>query len=116
MLQENQIIITEKQSIQDIIDNAVSNAFERHSKKNAIEQPPPTENNDDDYFDVDGLCKFTHFAKATIYDYVAKKKIPYYKINRRLLFSKKEIMQFIQDSRHKSSDELEKDVDEFNKS
>lgn len=61
---------------------------------------------EDDFTDMNGAIQITNYKRNTIYGYVAKRKIPFKKINRKLIFSKKELVAWIKASRVKTEAEL----------
>jgi hypothetical protein len=48
----------------------------------------------DECFDITGLAEFLHCSKASIHSY-KKKGMPYYRIGRKILFKKSEILNFM---------------------
>ncbi|NQX97723.1 MAG: helix-turn-helix domain-containing protein [Flavobacteriales bacterium] len=65
------------------------------------------------YLNVQQASQFTHMAIATLYDYTHKKKIPFSKIGKRLLFSKKELTEWIQKHRKKTRYEIDQEADDW---
>jgi len=73
----------------------------------------PQEKIDDEYLDVFGAVELTKYSKHTIYKYVSENRIPHFKINRKLVFLKKELTEWINDSRKKTVLELNEDVKNY---
>ena len=57
--------------------------------------PQPKKSHSEDYLTIEQASEFTHIAKATLYDYTHRRKIPFRKVGKRLLFSKKELTEWI---------------------
>ncbi len=53
---------------------------------------------------------YTNIAVATLYDYTHKRKIPFNKVGKKLIFSKKELTAWIQSHRKKTIDEIEQEA------
>ena len=54
----------------------------------------------DECFDILALADFLHCSKVSIHNY-KKKGMPFYKIGRKLLFKKAEILNFMKTLKHK---------------
>jgi excisionase family DNA binding protein len=48
----------------------------------------------DECFDISGLAEFLHCSKVSIHNY-KKKGMPFYRIGRKLLFKKSEVLKFM---------------------
>ncbi len=64
----------------------------------------------DEIFDIEVAAKFLKTTKNTIYQYVFERKIPFFKPNKRLYFSKLNLMEWLQEHKIKSVEELEKEM------
>ena len=64
----------------------------------------------DEIFDIEGAANFLKMTKSTLYQYVVNRKIPFFKPNKRLYFSKLSLMEWLQDYKIKSIEELEKEM------
>jgi predicted DNA-binding transcriptional regulator AlpA len=60
---------------------------------------------------VELASKITGKAVATIYDLVSKRKIPHSKQGKKLYFSKKELLAWIQSGKRKTSAEIEAEAE-----
>lgn len=60
----------------------------------------------EDLLTIDQASEFTHIPVATLYDYTHKKKIPFNKIGKKLLFLKKELLEWILSHRMKTNSEI----------
>lgn len=67
------------------------------------------------WFNIDELIKYLsdHPTKATIYSWVNKKKIPYYKGGKKLQFLKSEIDAWLLNGKRKSEQELQQKAVEY---
>ncbi|MGD9929563.1 MAG: helix-turn-helix domain-containing protein [Mangrovibacterium sp.] len=66
----------------------------------------------DQWLDLDQLVNYLpgHPAKQTIYGLVSNRKIPFHKRGKRLIFSKKSIDLWIEESRQKTVDEIRNEI------
>lgn len=60
---------------------------------NLSKQPPV--NSDDELMTIQQASSYTHYAVNTLYSYVKQGLIPYHKRGRKLIFSKKELLNWI---------------------
>ncbi len=102
----SKLIIIDKDSIAEIVQDAVNIAFEKYfaqSSELGKSNPPIT----DDLTDVKGIAEYTHYSVSTVYTYVQQKKIPFYRQrnSRKLLFSKKEVLDWIKTNRSGTMEE-----------
>jgi len=70
----------------------------REQNQTAIESP---------YIDIKTACKYLCIAKATLYQRTHLKTIPFYKINRKILFKVSELDQYVESHRVKTQAEIE---------
>lgn len=101
--------------LKNIIDQSVKKAVQEIVQNNDISLPSNIQEKEKSslYLNIQQASKFTHMAIATLYDYTHKKKIPFSKIGKRLLFSKKELTEWIQRHRKKTKDELDQEADDW---
>jgi len=62
---------------------------------------------------LDRVSEITGLTKPTLYGYVQRNEIPFYKKNNRLHFFKSEIIDWIKTGKQKTLKELEAETDEF---
>jgi excisionase family DNA binding protein len=97
------------------INMAVSNAF-----KTSIEQFKNSEDKNSSYSDEDFISAvqasiYLKVKLNTIYSKVEKGELPYYRSGKRkLLFSKKELEQYVQNRKVRSHEELNEEVEKYN--
>ncbi len=91
------------------IKKMISNLCLLHDKDNT--QQDSTES----WLTVEDLCEYLpeHPTKQTIYNWIAKNEIPYYKKNRRIRFLKSEVEQWLLIDKKKSSFEIRSDISEY---
>lgn len=56
----------------------------------AIEKPNISSNNDDDFMNIEQVASFVGLFKATVYSLIHQRKIPHFKVGKRLYFKKSE--------------------------
>lgn len=83
-----------------MIENSVKKAITEHRTIH-------TKNEQDEYLTIKQASSFTNIAVTTLYDYTHKRKIPFNKVGKKLLFSKKELTKWIQSHKKKSIEEIE---------
>lgn len=66
-----------------------------------------------DIMEIDEASDFLGYKKATIYEYVSKRKIPFFKKNRKLYFSKTDLTEWIKEGRVKTFNELKEDAHSY---
>lgn len=86
-----------------IIESLILQSLEKESTANLVR--------DDDVLDVEGVAKLLHKSVDTIYSYTHKRVIPHSKPLGNLLFSKKELLEWIKTYKVKTMDESEMDAD-----
>ncbi len=64
----------------------------------------------DEIFDIEGAANFLKTTKNILYQYVFNRKIPFFKPNKRLYFSKLSLMEWLHESKIESVEELEKEM------
>lgn len=71
-------------------------------------------NGTDDLLNIDEAARFLNISKHTVYKKVSDSKIPYCKQGKRLYFSKKDLMQWIQKGNRKTTDDLDAVAELYN--
>lgn len=68
------------------------------SLKKALQYQVPTtiDNNDDTLLDTKEAAKLINYKETSVYGLVKRKKIPFIKVEGKLLFSKKRLMEWIE--------------------
>lgn len=62
---------------------------------------------------IEEAAQMLHIAVPTIYGLVNRRAIPFMKKSKRLYFSKKELTEWIQQSRRKTSDEIAEEAENY---
>ncbi|CVI68156.1 helix-turn-helix domain-containing protein [Alistipes sp. CHKCI003] len=91
-----EIIVTTPDQLQTTIEAAVSKAFEAYTKKNTV-----PENIENDNLTIEEAAAFLNdngckISVQTIYTKKSQGEIPYRKIGPRLVFSKKELLTWLE--------------------
>ena len=105
----SKVIIIDKDSIADIVQNAVNIAFQTFSSHYAELKKQPLRETDD-LTDVKGIADYTHYSVSSIYSYVQRNMIPCYRHRdgRRILFSKSEVLEWIKGNSVPTNEEIRK--------
>ncbi|MCX7928991.1 MAG: helix-turn-helix domain-containing protein [Patescibacteria group bacterium] len=69
----------------------------------------------DEIMNVQEVAKLLNLNESAIYHKVCYKQIPYMKQGKKLLFSKKELMEWLKSSRAKTLNELENETNDYDK-
>lgn len=78
--------------------------------------PLSTEKKEVKWLNVEELCEYlpSHPREQTVYSWTSSRKIPFHKKGRSIMFNKREIDEWLQDSSHyKSEKDLEEEAREF---
>ena len=94
------VIVTSEAEIRLMLREEIQKALSEIPKKNNAD-------NNDDFITIEGASEFTSIAVATLYDYTHKKKIPFNKVGKKLIFSKKQLSEWIIAHRKKTKQEIE---------
>lgn len=73
-----------------------------------------TDSSTDDLLNIDEAAQFLNLSKQTVYKKVSNLKIPFSKQGKRLYFSKKDLMQWIQKGNRKTTDDLDAVAELYN--
>ena len=98
------LIGIETEDLKRMIQEAVREEFQRGVSATPATAPQ------DEIGGINLAIKITGLAKGTIYDLVAKNKIPFCKPNGRLFFSRLELEKWINNSRRKTQTEVMMEV------
>jgi len=96
---ENNIIIINKTELEELIQGAVKNAVQN------AQQAKPT----DELMDVDQASKFLHLTKQTLYGLTSERLIPYLKRGKRIYFKREELLNWINQGKMKTREEIVKE-------
>ena len=90
------IIVIDKTDLEELIQGAVKNAVQN------AQQAKPT----DELMDVDQASKFLHLAKQTLYGLTSERLIPYLKRGKRIYFKREELLNWVNQGKIKTRDEI----------
>lgn len=88
-----------------LIQEAVGEAIEQ-KKMQQVQEEIPAKSLLDDTLDADEASKLLRIAKQTLYTLTSKRKIPFYKNGKKILFSRKELEEWLAKSKHEDHREL----------
>jgi excisionase family DNA binding protein len=78
--------------------------------KAILADSPKKNDHAEDLVNITQIAAFLKLSKATIYSKVSRRELPYYKLGKRLFFSKKEITELIMSNKGKTLQEIEDEV------
>ncbi len=80
---------------------------------NKIEELIKSVNQKDiEFIDINGASNFLKLKKSTLYQLVFKRKIPFYKRTKKLLFKKSELVSWVEENRVLTVNELEENLNQ----
>ena len=92
------------------VSNAVETALEQFQKDNPSKSPYK----DEDFLSAEQAASFLKLKLNTIYSKAEKGELPFYRSGKRkLLFSKKELEQYVRDRKVRSREELKEEVEQY---
>ena len=94
--------------IEGIVKEAVETALIQNHELNASFQVQKQESNPIVILDLCQAAEFLHLALQTLYTLTHKKKIPFYKNGKKILFKKHELQEWMDSGRQSQSDDSNK--------
>lgn len=98
-MKPNNIIIIDKIDLEELIQKAVKNAVQNAQKAK------PT----DELMDVEQASRFLHLAKQTLYGLTSERLIPFLKRGKRIYFKREELLNWVNQGKMKTREEIVKD-------
>lgn len=78
-----------------------------------LAKPHEVTKEDEELLTVEEAAQLLHVAIPTIYGLVNRRAIPFMKKSKRLYFSKKELTEWIRQSRRKTTDEIAEEAEQY---
>jgi len=97
-----------KELIQDVICEAIDQ--KRMTMEQQVEKPKSLL---DDTLNADEAAKLLRIAKQTLYTLTSKRKIPFYKNGKKILFSKKDLEAWVIESKHEDESAATNDAQRY---
>ncbi|HEY4788035.1 MAG TPA: helix-turn-helix domain-containing protein [Bacteroidales bacterium] len=87
----------------------------REEVRNVIKECNPLEKPDDEYdlMTIQEVAGFINMAVTSVYGLVHRKQIPHIKRGKRLIFEKKQIIEWLQSGRQKTIHDIQSDADTY---
>jgi len=95
-MNSQEIIVINKTDLEELIQGAVKNAVQNAQKAKHT----------DELMDVDQASKFLHLAKQTLYGLTSERLIPYLKRGKRIYFKREELLNWVNQGKMKTRDEI----------
>ena len=96
------------------INVVVSSAFKEAMEQSSKSKPSKESNIDEDFLSAEQAASFLKLKLNTIYSKAEKGDLPFYRSGKRkLLFSKKELEQYVAKRKVKSLDEINEEVETY---
>lgn len=94
--------------ITELVNEAVHTALEQHQDASATEL---VENNQKaEVLSADQAAEFLHIAKQTLYSMTSRRKIPFYKNGKKILFRRGDLEEWLNSGKHEQISKIEKDA------
>ncbi len=94
--------------ITELVNEAVQTALEQHQDASATEL---VENNQKaEVLSADQAAEFLHIAKQTLYSMTSRRKIPFYKNGKKILFRRGDLEEWLNSGKHEQISKIEKDA------
>ena len=93
------LIVTTPEQLASLIDQSVRKALAEHTPKSSFL--------DDQPINIDEAAAFIKKPKSTVYQLTSTRKIPFNKVGKQLLFFKKDLLAWIEESKKKTKKEIE---------
>ena len=93
------LIVTTPEQLATLIDQSVRKALAEHSQKSSYP--------DDFPINIDEAAAFVRKPKSTIYQLTSTRQIPFNKVGKQLLFFKKDLLSWIEESKKKTQKQIE---------
>lgn len=104
----NNIIIISEENLEKLSEQLLSKL-----QHNFQPIPVQVEDKTDTFLNVDQVAELLNLKKATIYSKVSKNSIPFIKKGKLLLFSKADILQWLQKSKHEDISDVSTKVNNY---
>lgn len=107
-LSEKEVKALIQAGIKDALNEINTNQPNQNSASNQIEEEifPP-------FMDVDTVSRFINLKPSYVYELVAGRQIPFIKLQKRLQFCKKDIIEWLNDHKIASEHEIDKIADAY---
>jgi excisionase family DNA binding protein len=94
--------------ITELVNEAVQVALEQHQETAVTELNES--NQKAEVLNADQAAEFLHIAKQTLYSMTSRRKIPFYKNGKKILFKKGELQEWLNSGKHEQISKIEKDA------
>ena len=93
------LVLITTDELDSLIQSSVRKALEEHSQKSSY--------SDDFPINIDEAAAFLKKPKSTIYQLTSTRQIPFNKVGKQLLFFKKDLLSWIEESKKKTQKQIE---------
>ena len=94
--------------ITELVNEAVQSALEQHQETAVTELNES--NQKAEVLNADQAAEFLHIAKQTLYSMTSRRKIPFYKNGKKILFRKGALQEWLNSGKHDQISKIEKDA------
>ena len=94
--------------ITELVNEAVQTALEQHQDASATELVEY--NQKAEVLSAEQAAEFLHIAKQTLYSMTSRRKIPFYKNGKKILFRRGDLEEWLNSGKHEQISKIEKDA------
>jgi excisionase family DNA binding protein len=103
----NKYVFCSEQELKELVKASVKDAIQ---KAQSIWQ---TSQEQDEILNANQAAKLLNIAKPTLYSKTSRQEIPFFKRGKKLLFRKSELIQWIENGKHRSKAELDRMANDY---
>ena len=97
--------------ITELVNEAVQVALEKHQETAITEL---AENNlKSEILNADQAAEFLHIAKQTLYSMTSRRKIPFYKNGKKILFRRGDLEEWLNSGKHEQMSQIQKQARQY---
>jgi excisionase family DNA binding protein len=104
----NKYVFCSEQELKELVKASVKDAIQ---KAQSIWQT--SQEDKDEILNATQAAKLLNIAKPTLYSKTSKQEIPFFKRGKKLLFRKSELIQWIENGKHRSQAELDQVANDY---
>jgi excisionase family DNA binding protein len=97
--------------ITELVNEAVQTALEQHQESSVTEL---AENNQKaEVLNATQAAEFLHIAKQTLYSMTSRRKIPFYKNGKKILFRRGDLEEWLNSGKHEQMSQIQKQARQY---
>lgn len=97
--------------IKELVNEAVQTALVQHQESAYTEQAEQSVKAE--VMNADQAAEFLHLAKQTLYSMTSRRKIPFYKNGKKILFRRGDLEEWLNSGKHEQTSRMQEDARNF---